>query len=946
MLNKKQWYKLLALPVAMAVFIGEMSVLAATGPADVQTATAETVESDDNTYAAYGARYAEQIYPNDRVAAVPTAAQEVEGRPASRIEEGKTGEFSLEVKQSGLYRIRLGYYLFPTKEKDGMLSLKIDGEVPFAEADRVSVNRIWVDSSAGNIERDQQGNDIRPTQMQQPQWTQTVLADIDGYYSDPYAFYFDAGVHTVTLTSTTGDFAVDSVEIFNEDTVPAYAQVREQYKAAGYTQAPAYQELIRAELPIRKSSSMLYPLYDRSSPATQPSHYSRIRLNTIGGSNWGTAGQWIEWKITVPHDGLYTLSFKARQNLVEGLNSYRVLSIDGKVPFAEAKEIAFAYSVGWYMLTLSADGDPCEIYLTEGEHTLRLTANAGPMAAVVRDLENDVFLLNQMYRNIIMVTGVDPDIYRTFEMEKEMPGITQEMEQIVDRLADLSKRVRSICGEGGSQASIVDQVEAALRKMLKNINRLPNQLGAFNDHIESLGTLLQTMRSQPVELDYLVLSSQNALPDVDAGFFEKLVYNTKSFFASFVEDYSSLATTDDARAITVWVSSGRDQAQIIKKLMDDRFTAQYGINVNLSLVTDSLINAILAGQGPDVALMVDQTTPVNLAMRGALQDLSVFDNCDQVLDRFQASAVEPFRYQGGVYALPNTQDFDMLFYRKDILDELMLKVPDTWEEFYQVLAILQKHNLTVGVPETNTVNLGISSGITTFNKFLLQNGGEYYNADHTKTLFDTTVSYQAFTRWTELYTKYGLDREFNFYNRFRSGEMPLGIQPYSMYNQLTQAAPEIRGLWGFTVIPGTLKEDGTVDRSDSSTITGCVMLRDAVDPQTAWKLMDWWSGSDTQAQYGNELEATMGVAARYAVANTEAFASLNWTEEEQAVLKEQWNNVVGIPEIPGSYFVSRCLTNAFRNVLSGTTTPIKSINTYNKDINAEITRKRKEFNLD
>ncbi len=57
----------------------------------------------------------------------------------------------------------------------------------------------------------------------------------------------------------------------------------------------------------------------------------------------------------------------------------------------------------------------------------------------------------------------------------------------------------------------------------------------------------------------------------------------------------------------------------------------------------------------------------------------------------------------------------------------------------------------------------------------------------------------------ELYSSYGLDREFCFYSRFRTGEMVLSIQPYNTYNQLASAAPEIRGLWKMAPVPITVQ---------------------------------------------------------------------------------------------------------------------------------------------
>lgn len=921
-------------------------------PAETQTNAPPAAGDADSAaatdYAAYLSSITSTEYPTQTLSAVPDGqTRTVAGETAAVVQEGGTATFRVTVPQAGLYRLRLSYYLYDTKEKDGMVSLKLDGACPFDEAGRLSLNRIWIDDlETDAFARDSQDNDIRPTQKQVPQWTERWCRDTDGYYDEPYAIYFSAGDHTLDWTAELGDMAIRAVTLGNPEATEDYAAVKAHYAEQGLTDAPRYFQYLQAERPAAKSSSMLYPLYDRSGPATQPSHYSRIRLNTIGGSNWSENGSWIEWRFSVPESGLYSLTFKARQNVVEGLNSYRSMTIDGRLPYAEAERIAFAYDTGWKLVTQQADGEDCRVYLEKGEHTLRLTVNAGPMAQVVRELETEILQLNTLYRRIIMITGVEPDVYRTYDMEREMPDISERLEESAANLARLSAMVKQQVGDRGSQASIMDQVTAVLTKFRKNVDRIPEQISSLKDAVESLGTLLQTVRSQPLELDYIYIASQAEKPSVKAGFFEELSYDLKAFAASFFEDYSVLSSDVQGKSVNVWVSTGRDQAQIIKKLMDDRFSAEYGVQVKLSLVTSSLVNAILAGQGPDVALMVDQTTPVNLAMRGALQDLSGFDTFQEVAGRFSPSAYEAFRYQGGVYALPNTQEFDMLFYRTDILAEMGLSVPQTWDEFYHVTSILQKHHLTVGVPETDTANLGISSGIGTFNRFLLQNGGAYYNEEHTKTLFDTKTAYQAFTRWTELYTEYGLDREFNFYNRFRSGEMPLGIQPFSAYNMLSQAAPEIRGLWSFTLVPGTRQADGSIDRSESSTVTGCIMLKDAVDKTAAWELMDWWSRAEVQADYGNELEATMGSAARYAAANIEAFSHLNWTNAEQEILQAQRQNVVGIPEIPGSYFISRCLTNAFRNVVSSGENPVKSLNKYNKDINAEITRKRTEFGLD
>lgn len=181
--------------------------------------------------------------------------------------------------------------------------------------------------------------------------------------------------------------------------------------------------------------------------------------------------------------------------------------------------------------------------------------------------------------------------------------------------------------------------------------------------------------------------------DVDASFWEKLSFEVQAFIGSYTADYSLLGGTAEGKtSIDVWVNNGRDQATILKRLADSRFTPQTGIQVNVkisnavstaaSTTVSSLLMATVSGQGPDVAVSLGNSEPVNYASRGAAVDLSRFSGFEEVVGRFMQSAMVPFEYQGGYYGLAETQTFPMMFYRTDILEELGLEPPETWEDLY------------------------------------------------------------------------------------------------------------------------------------------------------------------------------------------------------------------------------------------------------------------------
>lgn len=175
--------------------------------------------------------------------------------------------------------------------------------------------------------------------------------------------------------------------------------------------------------------------------------------------------------------------------------------------------------------------------------------------------------------------------------------------------------------------------------------------------------------------------------------------------------------------------------------------------------------------------------------------------------------------------------------------------------------------------------------------------------------------------------------------------MPLVISNYSLYNTLCVSAPEITGLWGVTLVPGTVQEDGSIDHSVMGTATGTVITTTAKNVDAAWKFAKWWVSAETQAAYGLRIEGLLGQSARYATANKQALTMLPWSDDELARLSEQHVYVKAIPETPGSYFTPRHLYNAFRRVITYGDDPRQTMIDYTEYINREITSKREEFGL-
>ena len=918
------------------------------------------IVQDSDSYGSYLSSHAGAAYPDAQIIVYGgdfTDASEGFARLEDYAELGNTCALTLEegsityevmVEQAGFYNLKLVYYPVEGKNNEIGRSVSVNGEIPYDEAQYFEFTRIW--RNADEIVRDARDNDVRPKQEEAPSWISVYCKDSEGFYQDAMYFYLEKGVNTITFDSTQEPMIIGQLVLEQEKRPVSYAEYQNANARAGYTQVSSEPIKIQAEDASYKSNSTLYPITDRSSPLTEPQNAAKTRLNTVGGSNWSLNGQWITWNVEVPEDGLYEIAVKYRQNKNQGVTVVRALYLDGEIPFAEASQLQFYYNNSWKITALGNGEESYQFYLSKGTHTLTLMVGLDEeLAEILRMTDECVTQLNAAYRQLLMVIGTSPDTMRDYQLELKVPEALSILEEQYAVVRVLEEKIKDYSrGSKGSQTATIQNLANQLRLMTENPKRIAKQWSAFKENIVALSSWELSMKEQPLEIDYLLVEEPGEkLPKVNAGFFSSLIFEIKKFAASFVEDYDSIGNVYGGETLEVWIladstaitsqsGGGRDQAIVIKDLVDNYFVPETGIAVNVKLVNkDVLLSATLAGEGPDVALNVAGKEPVNYALRNAAVDLTQFDDYEEVASWFYHDALTQFTYNGGVYALPQTMSFHVLFYRADILTELGIGIPRTWDEFYEALAVIQKSNM----------NVGILPDYTSYAMFLYQYGGDYYAADDTACALDSEEAIAAFKQWSGNYSNYKMPITYDFANRFRTGEMPLAIGDYTNYNYLSVFAPEIKGMWGFTVVPGYEKENGETDHSVSAWETASIIMATSDKQAQGWEFLKWWMSADTQTDYGNEIENVLGVAGRVATANLEALGNLPWSSADYRQLSAQLEWVKAIPEIPGSYYLERNIKNAFYTVYDDNEDPREVLQDTVITINDEITSKRREFGL-
>lgn len=321
----------------------------------------------------------------------------------------------------------------------------------------------------------------------------------------------------------------------------------------------------------------------------------------------------------------------------------------------------------------------------------------------------------------------------------------------------------------------------------------------------------------------------------------------------------------------------------------------------------------------------------------------VFDaKADEMDGNFRRAAMDTVTLLGKTYGIPQTMSFAMMFYRMDVLAELEQEVPESWDELLTILPVLQSNNMSIGVNYISAIDF-----------MIYQKGGNMwkYPDDHdfqgAKIDLDSNVSLEAFDFVCRLYSEHSFPVSYDAANRFRTGEMPIIIGDYAgIYNQLVVYATEIAGLWEFTSLPGSInKTTGKFDYNSLAGVGATVLLHGCEDVLSAWQFMQWETGAKAQADYGNKMVALIGPSAKYESANVKALNDLSWTASEKKAIQEQMDRLYSIVNYPGSYIINRYTKFAFLAAVNDGEKAVDALTGYIDAINAEIKRKREEFNL-
>ncbi len=842
---------------------------------------------------------------------------------------------------NALYQFAIDYYELSDNISPAQISIRINGEIPFYESQTLVLPSSWA-FETNEFTVDRYLNEIQPTSKKLFDWRTHDINDNRGMHTGLYTFHLSNG-DVVDISFVNQDLLIGQMYYVLEDDIPTYEEYLNTHSGSVVND-----EIMIAARDMDKRSDPSVRLRSEQDPSNLYYDTQHLVLNVIYGDSWQNAGQTIDYTIDVPTSGFYYLSFKYREYMIKDMPVFRKIEIDGSVPFDYLEAYAFPYTNNFLNRTLTdEDGNNLKIYLSEGTHTITLEAVSYAYRETIERIQYVMNEIQSLALSVKRYTSGGSDRYRDWDIEAYFPNAKEDILSWAALLDETHDKLLSLTNsEEPSEIANLRVASSRLNRIANNINELPSNMVQFSDGDSSvaqvLGQLMQNLMLSNMEFERMVLHGDEALTKPYANIFVRMWEGVKRLVLSFVNNpYEVSAREEDE--LVVWVNHPRQFIEIMQQLIDQNYTGNKKITLSQMPDQNKLILANASGRSPDIAIGVDHWIPYDFAVRSASLDLRQFDGYEELVGHFSKGAMIPYVFEDGVFGIPETQNFWVTYYRKDILASIGVDhIPQTWDEIIEILPLLQSYGMNYFVPLAQYT--GLKPFVATL-PFIYQFGGDLYTENGMSTTINNEATLEGIKLMSDLYTLYNLPEYVgSFYNHFRYGLLPIGISDLSTYILLETAAVELDGLWGMDLHPGVYDEASDEIIRYSAVGSQSSMIMSATNyPEESWDFLSWWMSTAVQAEFAFLLQSTYGNAYFWNSANVDAFAQLSMADEYKNIILNQWDYAIEASRIPGSYMVEREISNAWTTIVFDGTNARQALDEAVRIANREILYKMAEF---
>lgn len=895
------------------------------------------VSSDDTSYSSYallnlnsGSGYYEASTKSNR---------------NESLDFDETITYMVDIDKAGTYFLALNYDVEEDVLSEFVLDVSINGEQQFKEMKTIILPLLWEDYT-DEFPLDRYGDETAPKQVVSTLGMRNYFYDTTFSTALPLKFYLEAGENEISIRNVSSNgLLVGTLEVQESNFgTKSYDTYLSDYQAFQSNTNHLLHTVNAVDYVSKNTTQAIY--VTENNPSVYPHNVEYRKLNTL---NYSEAGVQIDYEIEVEEDGLYEISLHYK-NQKEEFDSFISIYLDGEIPFEECISYTLPTTGSSYKnLTIQDENEnPYLFYLTAGKHVLSIRSE---QENIIQAWEYGRLIAEHVTRfslDITKIAGTTIDKNRTWQMTRYIENIPEILEAY-EILTDEIRYMLQDYSEFGISSSVFSDLDK-ITVYLETMKEYPDEIALYTSELSGedssilalISNFTTSLSNENVTLDRIYISRNSELPKESAGMMASINNWFATLLNSFTTNKYDVAEKKDGQ-ITVWVNRAVTHVDLLQKMVDTEFTPATGIDVQISAMPDvsKLTLAASAGDTPDVALGLASYLPFELASRGALYDMTQFEDFWEVADRSVPGVYVPYTYNEGVYALPETIEFHVLAYREDIFETLNLTLPQTWDDVVSMLPTLQRYGMNF------YHNISAGTGYKWFyqtSSLIFQNDGEIYSEDGLTSALDTQNSIKGLQQLGNLFVNYSLDTQVNsFLSSFRYSILPIGIIDSNDYVLLKNGAPELEGQWSIALYPGTEKEDGTIDRTYVASSTGGVIFNDSAMIDESYEFIKWWTDYETQVNYAHTLKSTYGDQFFWLSANIDALANAPIAQQDKEVILEQISWINDVPRTPGQYLVERSISDSWNEIVFEGTSAQVVIDSAIIPINREIKKKMVEL---
>jgi multiple sugar transport system substrate-binding protein len=301
-------------------------------------------------------------------------------------------------------------------------------------------------------------------------------------------------------------------------------------------------------------------------------------------------------------------------------------------------------------------------------------------------------------------------------------------------------------------------------------------------------------------------------------------------------------------SITFLGRESGSEVAVYKGAIEQFNAAQSRVRVAHELATGNfdqkLQTLVVGGTPPDANYMHSQTVPTYVA-QGVPGALDAYNRKDKALDGLLPTALEAYRFKGGVYGVPDVATSYVMYVNRGLFEQTGLTVPTekwTWTDYTAAAQKIVNGNAARSEPLFATANYTADDSWPTA---LWQNGADILNKDRNAVVIDRPEAAEALTWIADQITR----------TRFHPAAADLGGKSAEQFFLDGKAAmlPTYSSRMGNIARAAQFQVE-TVhlpqgkQRSTRTACGGSAMTRMGKSPDATWQFLRYLAGEDFQWQ--------------------------------------------------------------------------------------------------